>query len=300
MEWLNYHHLLYFWMVAKEGGVAPAAKALRLAQPTISGQVKALEQALNIQLFERVGRRLELTTDGRVVYRYAEDIFSLGKELLDTVHGRPAGHPLKLRVGISDMLPKLVAHRLLAPAMRLEDTVRIICRGDKTERLLADLALHDLDLVLSEIPVGANVKVRAFNHLLGECGVSFFGTPALAQRYRRQFPQSLDGAPLLLPTQESVLRRSLDQWFSSMGLHPQIVAEFDDSGLLKGFGQAGEGIFPAPSVVSESVKKQYGVLEIGRTDEVVERFYAITIERRIKHPAVVAISDSAKQNLFVE
>ncbi len=300
MEWLNYHHLLYFWMVAKEGGVAPAAKALRLAQPTISGQVKALEEALGIKLFERVGRKLELTDDGRVVYRYAEEIFGLGKELMDTVQGRPAGHPQRLRVGISDMLPKLVAHRLLAPAMRLAEPVRIVCRGDKVERLLADLALHDLDLVLSEVPVGANVKVRAFNHLLGECGVTFFAKAGLAKTYRKDFPHSLTGAPLLLPTQESFLRRSLDQWFSAHELHPRIVAEFDDSGLLKGFGQAGEGIFPAPSVVTESVKKQYDVMEVGRTDEVIERFYAITIERRIKHPAVVAISNSAKQNLFVD
>jgi LysR family transcriptional activator of nhaA len=298
MEWLNYHHLLYFWAVVKEGGVAQAAKALRLAPPTISGQVRALEESLELTLFDRVGRKLQVTDDGRVVFRYADEIFNLGRELLDTVKGRPTGRPLRLHVGISDVLPKLVCHDLLMPALRLPEPVQIVCHGDKTERLLAELAVQGLDLVLSDVPVGGNIKVRAFNHLLGECGLTFFGTPDLARKYRRGFPYSLDGAPLLVPTEDSLVRRSLDHWFESIGVRPQLVAEFDDSGLLKSFGQGGEGIFGVPSVVEAGVRKQYGVQVVGRTEEVVERFYAITVERRIKHPAAVAISESAKQNLF--
>lgn len=298
MEWLNYHHLLYFWTVVKEGGVAQAAKALRLAPPTISGQVRALEESLELTLFDRVGRKLQVTEDGRVVFRYADEIFNLGRELLDTVKGRPTGRPLQLRVGISDVLPKLVCHDLLMPALRLPEPVQIICHGDKTERLLAELAVQGLDLVLSDVPVGGNIKVRAFNHLLGECGLTFFATPNLARKYRRGFPHSLDGAPLLVPTEDSLVRRSLDHWFESIGVRPRVVAEFDDSGLLKSFGQGGEGIFSVPSVVEAGVRKQYGVQVVGRTDQVVERFYAITVERRIKHPAAVAISESAKQNLF--
>ena len=298
MEWLNYHHLLYFWTVVKEGGVAQAAKALRLAPPTISGQVRALEESLELTLFDRVGRKLQVTDDGRVVFRYADEIFNLGRELLDTVKGRPTGRPLRLHVGISDVLPKLVCHDLLMPALRLPEPVQIVCHGDKTERLLAELAVQGLDLVLSDVPVGGNVKVRAFNHLLGECGLTFFATPDLARRYRRGFPHSLDGAPLLVPTEHSLVRRSLDHWLESIDVRPHLVAEFDDSGLLKSFGQGGEGIFGVPSVVEAGVRKQYGVQVVGRTEEVVERFYAITVERRIKHPAAVAISESAKQNLF--
>lgn len=298
MEWLNYHHLLYFWTVVKEGGVAQAAKALRLAPPTISGQVRALEESLELTLFDRVGRKLQVTDDGRVVFRYADEIFNLGRELLDTVKGRPTGRPLRLHVGISDVLPKLVCHDLLMPALRLPEPVQIVCHGDKTERLLAELAVQGLDLVLSDVPVGGNIKVRAFNHLLGECGLTFFATSDLARKYRRGFPHSLDGAPLLVPTEDSLVRRSLDHWFESIDVRPHLVAEFDDSGLLKSFGQGGEGIFGVPSVVEAGVRKQYGVQVVGRTEEVVERFYAITVERRIKHPAAVAISESAKQNLF--
>ena len=298
MEWLNYHHLLYFWTVVKEGGVAQAAKALRLAPPTISGQVRDLEESLELTLFDRVGRKLQVTDDGRVVFRYADEIFNLGRELLDTVKGRPTGRPLRLRVGISDVLPKLVCHDLLMPALRLPEPVQIVCHGDKTERLLAELAVQGLDLVLSDVPVGGNIKVRAFNHLLGECGVTFFATPDLARKYRRGFPHSLDGAPLLVPTEDSLVRRSLDHWFESIGVRPHLVAEFDDSGLLKSFGQGGEGVFGVPSIVEVGVRKQYGVQVVGRTEEVVERFYAITVERRIKHPAAVAISESAKQRLF--
>ncbi len=298
MEWLNYHHLYYFWVVAKEGTIAQAAKSLRLAQPTISGQIKELERTLDLQLLRKVGRTLELTEDGHLVLRYADDIFQTGRELLDTIKGRPSGKPLRLRVGISDVLPKLVCHDLLAPAIHLDQPVHIVCHGDKTERLLAELAVRGLDLVLSDEPVSSHTKVRAFNHLLGECGITFFASAPMARRYRRGFPASLDGAPMLVPTTESALRRALDHWFEQKKVLPHLVAEFDDSGLLKSFGQGGDGIFPVPSVVEEAVRTQYNVQVVGRTTEVVERFYAITVERRIKNPAVAAISKFAKENIF--
>ncbi len=298
MQWMNYHHLLYFWTVAKEGTVTRAAEVLRLTQPTVSEQIKTFEAALEEQLFDRSKRRLTLTDAGRVVFRYADEIFQLGQELQDTLAGRPSGRPSKLRVGVSDVVPKLVLHRLLEPALRMEEPVQIICREDKTERLLAELSVSDLDLVLADAPLAGQARVRAFNHLLGECMVSFFAVPELARAHRKQFPASLDGAPLLLPTDNTLLRRSLDHWFDKIGVRPRIVAEFEDSALLKQFGQHGEGIFAGPSAIEDAIIAQYGVRVVGRTEHVVERFYAITVERRIKHPAVRAISDAAHDNIF--
>lgn len=298
MEWLNYHHLLYFWMVAKEGSVTAAAEALRLSQPTISGQVKLLEEALGERLFRRVGRNLELTEMGKVAYRYAEEIFGLGQEMQDLFAGRAAHRPEKLVVGVSDLVPKLVLHRLIAPALQMEQPVRVICREDKTDRLLAELSLHDLDLVLAETPIAGQASVRAFNHLLGESEVSFFGTEALAAEYSEGFPESLDDAPLLVPTANTLLRRSLDHWFTDHGIRPRIVAEFEDGALLMAFGAEGAGIFPGPSAIQAEICETYRAKLIGRTEEVVERFYAITVERRIKHPAVRLISENAKARLF--
>jgi LysR family transcriptional activator of nhaA len=298
MEWLNYHHLLYFWTVANEGSIARACEKLLLAQPTISGQLRALERALGEKLFARSGRGLVLTETGQTVYRYADEIFALGKELSDTLKGRPTGRPLRLRVGVADVLPKIVSYRLLEPALHLPETVQIICREDKPDRLLAELSVHGLDIVLTDAPVGPSVKVRAFNHLLGECGVSIVAAAELAKRFRKRFPQSLDGAPFLLPTDNTVLRRSLDQWFEAQGIRPIVRAECEDSALLKAFGQDGIGIFAVPSVVEKEVCRQYRVNPIGRVEEVKERFFAISVERKLKHPAVVAISDAARQKLF--
>ena len=298
MEWLNYHHLLYFWVVACHGSVTRAAAELRLAQPTVSTQLRTLEEVLGEKLFARTGRRLVLTDVGRLVFRYADEIFGLGRELLETVKGRPTGQPMRLTVGIADAVPKLIAYRLLRPALAVAEPVRIICREDKPDRLLAELAIHELDLVLSDAPIGPTTKVRAFNHLLGECGVTFFGTPALARTCRRGFPRSLGGAPVLLPTDNTALRRSLDDWFESEGVRPRVVSEFEDSALLMAFGQAGMGIFPAPSAIERQVRSQYGVVVVGRLDAVCERFYAISGERRLKHPAVVAISEAARQRVF--
>ncbi len=299
MEWLNYHHLLYFWTVAREGSVTRAAAQLRLGQPTVSTQIRTLEEALGEKLFTRVGRTLALTEVGRVVFRYADEIFSLGRDLLDTLKNRPTGRPIRFVVGIADVIPKLIAYRLLQPAVELGEPVRLVCREDKGDRLLAELAVHGLDLVLTDAPLGPTHKIRAFNHLLGECGVTFFGTARLARTYRRGFPRSLNGAPVLLPTDNTAVRRSFEQWFDAEGIRPVIVSEFEDSSLLKAFGSAGVGLFPAPSAIEKEIRRQYGVEIIGRVDRVRERFYAISVERRLKHPAVVAVVEAARGTVFV-
>jgi len=298
MEWLNYHHLRYFWAVAREGGVTRAAERLHISQPTVSAQIRELEQALGERLFARSGRTLALTDVGRTVFRYADEIFGLGRELLDTVKGRPTGRPARLSVGIANVVPKLIAYRLIEPALRLPEPVLLECVEDRPDRLLAELAVHALDVVLSDAPVGPLVNVRAYSHLLGECTVTVFGTAALAAAHTRRFPQSLDGAPFLLPTQNSALRRALDQWFEEQGIRPRVVGEFEDSALLKVFGQAGRGLFAAPTAILAEVRRQYGVRRVGEVAAVRERFYAISVERRLKHPAVLAISEAARQRLF--
>lgn len=287
MQWINYHHLLYFWMVAKEGSIAEAAKRLRLSQPTISTQLRTLEDTLGVQLFDRSGRRLVLTEVGRVAFRYAEQIFTLGREMVDVLHERPTGRPLEMVVGVTYVIPKLIAHRLLAPALALPDGLHVVCREDRFDRLLGQLARHELDLVLSDVPLGPEVSVKAFNHPLGSCGVSFFAAPELAKKYRRSFPASLDRAPFLLPMSGSAVRRELDRWFDAHDIRPEIVGQFDDSALLKVFGQSGAGVFAGPTVIEKEIKNGYGVQIVGRTNEVRERFHAITVERRLKHPGVV-------------
>lgn len=298
MEWLNYHHLLYFWVVARQGSVTRAAAELRLGQPTISAQLRTLEESLGEKLFHRVGRHLVLTDVGRDVFRYADEIFSIGRELLESVKGSPTARPMRFMVGIADVMPKLIAHRLLEPALALAEPIRLICREDKTDRLLAELALHTFDLVLTDVPVGPSIKIRAFSHLLGECGVTFFGAAKLARKYRRGFPRSLDGAPVLLPTDNTALRRSLDQWFDGLGIRPLVRAECDDTALLKVFGQAGHGMFAAPSAIEAEIRRQYVVESIGRAEDLREQFYAISLERRLKHPAVIAITEAARSKVF--
>lgn len=298
MERLNYHHLLYFWMVAREGTVGRAAAQLRLAQPTLSGQIHALEDALGEKLFERAGRGLRLTEMGRVVFRYADEIFALGRELAETVKGQPTGRPLRLAVGVADSMPKLVAFRLIEPALALPQPVRLVVHEQSTEKLLAALALHELDVVLTDRVAPPGVSVRAFSHLLGDCGVTLFAVPKLAVRFRRRFPRGLEGVPFLLPGETSTLRRGIEQWFESQRIRPRIIGEFDDSTLIKVFGQAGKGVFAAPSIIESSVCKQYGVRTVGRLDRVRERFFAVSAERRLKHPAVISITESARRELF--
>lgn len=298
MDWLNYHHLLYFWTVAHEGSIALACRKLHLTQPTVSGQIRLLEKALKAKLFERSGRGLVLTDMGRVVFRYADEIFALGRDLQDAIHDRPRGEALRFAVGVADTLPKVLVHRLLAPAFAAGEEVRIICIDGSPDRLLAELALHELDLVVSDFPANPRLGMKAFNHQLGDCGVTFFATAPLARRHRRGFPQSLTGAPLLLPHGNTTLRRSLEQWFDDRGIRPRIRGEFADSGLLKAFGGFGDGIFAAPTAVEADVKRMYGVAVVGREPSLRERFYAISVERRIKHPAVVAITQAARHSLF--
>jgi LysR family transcriptional activator of nhaA len=299
MEWLNYHHLFYFWTVMHEGSVTAACRRLHLAPSTVSVQLGNLEDALGGKLFRRVGRRLVPTDLGRTVYRYADEIFSLGREMMDTIRGRAVEGLLSLKVGVADVLPKLIVRRILEPAFSLPEHVHLVCYEDKQERLLAELAVHKLDVVLSDAPVQRGLKIKAYNHFLGECGVTFLAVTELANSFRGGFPKSLDRAPILLPLERTALRQSLEMWFETLHVTPVIVGEFEDSALLEEFGQRGDGIFAAPSIVEKEVQSQYKVDVLGRTDAVRERFYAISSERIIKHAAVTAISDVARQSLFV-
>jgi LysR family transcriptional activator of nhaA len=299
-NWLNYHHLLYFWLTAREGSVTKACAQLHLSQPTLSSQIRKLEKSLGAQLFLRSGRSLVLTETGQLVYRYADEIFALGRELGDAVQGTSESASTRLVVGVPDVIPKLIVYRLLRPAIEMGQQVQLVTYEGKLDQLVADLGMHRLDVVLSDSPLSSSANVKAFTHLLGECGVTFFGAAELVKQYRARFPQSLTGAPMLLPTQTTHLRRALEQWFDELGLRPQRKHEFEDSALLKVFGQSGEGIFAAPSAIEREICSQYNVRVLGSTDTIKERFFAISIERRLKHPAVVKISQSARERLFAK
>lgn len=295
---LNYHHLLCAWTVLREGGVVRAAKALRVTQPTVSSHIRSLEETLGEPVFRREGRRLVPTDVGQFVFRYADDIFSTGRELVETVRSRSAGRSLRLVVGIADAMSKLVTYRLLEPAMRLGQPVHLVCREDRVERLLAALALHEVDLVLSDVPVPPTVNVKAFNHLLGECTVTAFAHPSLARRLRRGFPASLAGTPLLLPSEGTALRRLLTDWLRQVRVEPTIAAEFDDFALAKVFGESGAGVLFVPSAIVAEVRRRYQLAPIGELPTVKERFYAISAERRILNPAVTAITEAARSTLL--
>jgi LysR family transcriptional activator of nhaA len=292
MERLNYQHLFYFWNVAREGSVTRASQKLGLAQPTVSGQIAVFESSIGAQLFRKEGRKLVMTETGRTVFNYADEIFSLGRELGSALKNRAGAVSVRLSVGVSNALPKLVVYRLLEPALAAHN--QIICQEDKTERLLAELPVHGVDLVLSDWPATGGTDARIYNHPIGECGVAAFAASELQQRYRKNFPHCLDGAPLLLPTSNTALRRSLDQWLDANSLFPKIVAEVEDSALLKTFGAAGVGVFMAPTAVRAQVEEQYGVKHIATLDGVSERFYAITAQRKIKHAGVVTILEGAR------
>ncbi len=298
VDWINYHHLMYFWMVAKEGGITPAAELLHLSQPTLSTQIQKLEKSLGVKLFDRKGRTMSLTDSGQMVFRYADEIFSLGNELADAIRGRPADDSIRLLVGVPDVLPKLMTYRILKPVLEMQERVKLVCYEGKLKDLLADLAMHRLDVVIADSQLTPELNVRAFNHLLGQSDVTIFGSSALAKRYTKNFPESLDGAPMLLPTQNTALRRSLEQWFDDQSICPEVRHEFQDSAVLKVFGQAGEGMIVVPTAVADDVESQYCLKRIGRIPEIIESFYAISVERRLKHPAVVALSESARENLF--
>ncbi len=297
-DWLNYHHLLYFWTIAREGSVVRAANQLHLSQPTVSTQLHALERSLGHKLFTRRGRNLALTEMGETVFRYADEIFEKGRELSQAVHGADAERPQRFAVGMSTTLPKLTAHRLLDPALRLSPSVRLELNMGRPDQLLAELSIQNLDMILSDAPIPAMARVRAFNHLIGECTATIFATKALWQRYRKGFPKSLHGAPMLMPTLNSAMRRSLDSWFNSKGVAPDVVAEVEDLAVLQTLGQKGLGVFAAPSVVERDIARIYGVRSLGRVGLVTNRFYAISVERKLKHPAVIAICESAREQLF--
>ncbi len=298
MRHLNYGHLLYFWTVAREGSVASASASLHLTPQTISGQIRRLEESIGEDLFRRVGRRLVLTEMGELVFRYAQEIFSTGAELAEVVRGQGLRGPVVFTVGVVDVVPKLVAARMLQPALALPESLRVVCKEGKLEPLLADLAVHRLDLVLSDRPAPPGLNLRAYSHALGESGTSFFALPEVAKRLRRRFPKALNEAPMLLPTSDTALRRALDLWLDDLGLTPQVVAEFEDSALLKAFGRGGHGIFPAPTAIESAIKTQYGVAVVGRAEEVKEAFYAISPERKLKHPAATAVREAAREDLF--
>lgn len=295
MQRLNYHHLLYFWTVAREGSISRASEKLHLTQPTISAQIGQFESAVGQKLFERVGRGLSLTDTGRGVFEYAEEIFALGRELTQFLNGRSVGRGSRLSVGIAEALPKLMVTRLLEPALQGPEPIHLMCHEDKSERLMSDLSVHALDMVLSDVPATPHSGAGFFNQLLVKSEVSVFGTADLLQRYGAHMPQSLNGAPVLLPSSNQALRRVLDQWFESEGIWPDVRAEIADSALLKTFGSRGAGLFVAPSVVSEAICRQYGVEEAGTLAGVHERFYLITAQRKIQHPSIVAILEQFKR-----
>lgn len=298
MEWLNYHHLLYFWTIVREGSVTRAAESLRLAQPTLSTQLRQLEENLGERLLERKGRGLSLTEAGRVAFRYADEIFGLGKELREALAGRPTGRPLRLVVGVSDVLPKLMVRQLLHPALVLPEPLRLQCREDGLPALLDLLFRHEVDLVLAEAPLRGPQRGKAFSHLLGECGVDLFGAPNLRRRFRKPFPACLDGAPILLPSEGTVLRADLDRWLERAGRTPVIAGEFDDSALLKIFGAEGEGFFAAPDVLGAALARSHGVRRVGSLEGLKAQVYAISAERRVQHPAVRAIQQGARTEVF--
>ncbi len=295
MDWLNYHHLLYFWAVAKHGSERRAAEVLRLAQPTVSEQIHTLERTLGERLFIRSGRQLVLTEVGRLAFRYAEHIFALGQDLLHAVHGRRHGRDVGLVVGIADAVPKVLASRLLKPAFTAVPNGRLVCWQGTLDRLLADLTVLGLDLVIADLPAPPGTKTATHNHVMGESGVTLFGTAQLAARYRKGFPRSLDGAPLLVPTPNTRLRQLMDEWLVRGHLQPIIVGEFEDSAMLKAFGREGYGLFPGSTMVERDICRQYGAVVVGRLRSVTQRFYAVTVDRRLDHPAVSAIVKTARR-----
>lgn len=295
---LNYHHLQYFWTVAREGSVSRAARRLGLSQPAVSAQIRTLEQSLGERLFLRKGRGIALTEFGHLVNGYADQIFAVGRELSDAVRDRPTERPLRLLVGVAHGMPKLVVHHLLEPALRLSRPVRLIVRDDRHERLLADLVIDQLDLVLADAPASPASHAKVFNHPLGEGGVTIFGAPSLIATHKARFPTNLDGAPFLLPSEGTTLRRSLEDWFQRHEIRPRIVGEIADTTVLREFGRSGSGFFPALAIVAEEVSRVHGVKAVGQADGLRERFYAISLERRLKHPAVLAIIEHARKGLF--
>lgn len=296
---MNFKHLHYFWHVARTGSIARASEQLHLTPQTLSGQIGLLEEALGTPLFARIGRNLELTDAGRLALGYAQDIFALGSELEESVRKYPTGgRPVEFRVGVADAVPKTIAHRLIDPATQLPEPVRIVCREGKLDNLLAQLAAHRLDLVIADAPIPPSVSVRAYNHRLGQSGISFFAAPELSRTLKGNFPNCLDGAPMLIPGDGAAVRVQLDRWRESNKINPRIVGEFDDSALMTTFGEHGAGVFIGPTVLEAEIKSRYNVKSVGRASQIVEEFFAISVERRVTHPCVIAITEAARDKLF--
>lgn len=295
---INFHHLHLFRTVARAGSLARAAAELHLTEPTLSTQIKALEQQFGQPLFSRAARRLQLTDAGQTALRYADDIFALSSELTRAIAGDGGDRPRRFLVGIADVIPKLIAYRLIEPALQLAGGLTLTCVEDTPERLVAALSVHALDLLITDAPVTPAANIRAFNHLLGECGTTVFGTPDLAARVREGFPRSLHGAPFLLPLHGSTVRRALDTFFHQHDLRPSVTGEYADSALMKVFGQNGYGLFTQPSVLEAEVQEQHGVEVVGRLPDLTQQFYAVSAERRVEHPAVTAITHAARTRLF--
>ncbi len=295
----NYQHLLYFWSVVRTGSLRRACEELALSAPTISAQLRTLEQRLGEKLLARSGRTLVPTEVGKMVYGYANEIFGLGRELVDTLENRPSRRPLRLVVGIDDVVPKETAHRLIEPALRMEHAVRIVCREGTLDRLAADLAVHEIDVVLSDAALTPSLNVRAYSHHLGESAIVWMSMPKIAAALRRGFPKSMDGVPVLLPTSDTAIRRAIDQWLARLDIHALVIGEFEDYGLLREFARAGHGLIPVPSLQVNYFRELYGLAPIGVADGVTVQFYALSIERKIRHPAVAAIVQNARQ-IFAE
>lgn len=296
---MNFKHLHYFWAAAKAGGIVRAGEQLHISPQTLSGQIKLLEDRLGCALFRKAGRGLELTEEGRIALGYADQIFALGAELEAKVgKGQGDDRALDFHVGIADSVPKAIAYRLLEPALVVSAHVRLICHEGKFQDLLGQLAVHRLDLVIADEPMGRQLSVKAFNHLLGSTAMSFFAAPSLKRALDGSFPQCLDGAPMLVQGSSSAMRQRFDFWLAAHKVRPRVIGEFDDAALMKAFGGEGRGIFMTPSVLEPETSAQYGVRVVGRTEELVEEFYAITVERRISHPCVAAITDAARDQLF--
>lgn len=300
MAALNFKHLRYFWAVAKSGSIARASEQLHVTPQSISGQLSELEASLGTALFRRAGRGLELTEVGRRALGYADEIFSLGDELLDVVRDRKVQSAFPFRIGVADSVPKSVTYRVVEPVLHLAEPVRIVCREGRLVALLGDLAVHRLDMVIADRQMPANINVKAYNHLLGSSDLTVFATPALSRSLKGVFPGCIDGAPFLLPGEGVAIRSGLERWFESHDIAPRVVGEFDDGALMKAFGQSGAGLFAAPTAIGKYICAQYGVAAVGRVDGVVEELYAITTERRIQHPAMVAVSEAAAREVFAD
>lgn len=300
MAQLNYKHLRYYWMVAKTGSIARAAQQLHLTAHAVSGQLKEFEQTLGVELFRRVGRNVELTDAGQRILRHADEIFMLGDQVLEALRDQNTLHTRRFRVGITDAVSKMLAYRLLEPAMNLPQAIRLICREGRMQMLLAELAVHRLDLIIADQAMPSHLNVRAYSHLLGECGLTVFANQTLAQTLDGGFPAMLEAAPMLLPGEDVALQPKLLKWLGQQRLHPKIVGEFDDSALMKAFGRAGAGVFVGPSATAAQICQQYNVIEIGKINEITEQVWVITTEPRMSDPATLAITLNAHNDVFLD